>query len=641
ESKGVLYEQSLAEFSNFVPNVPSAYEPGSVRFAGWYLNPECTGDEYKLDKKTMPAENVLLYAKWQLVTHTVKFYLDSETYEKGETLASHPDRTVKHNDFINGVDIPENGKYSFIGWFYLDNGEEKAFDFSNMPITKDMKVYGKWSSNVLVKYKIKYVIYIDKEKDLFVEIADETTGSALAGTSKTFEAKTGTELYDGYQTGYYPTIGSHNVPMNIDGENVYIFEYIALPDVEYTVRYIDKATGIEMADPKIVTTKDAVVTEVFKPITEYMPDAYQKRLVLSANEKENVIIFYYTKDTENAYYVITHWVQNIEGDGYSEYRSIQAPGKIGSTISEEPLTITGFTYNSTESKTSGKLTAEGLKLDLYYDRNTYPLKVQYLENGTNTPLADPYTTADKYRVGKQVSATAIDIKGYKLVGEQTKVKTISEPEESNVITFYYIEEEVTISYVAIEAGYGTVSVSQEIVKANTGAASGSTPTAKPRYRFVGWYTDEECTKPVDPSWVDSNNKLVPQKVDGLNVSATYYAKFVENLGDLTIKKNGCSEIDENQTFLFRLQGLDEGVNDHIDMVVTIHGNDSVTIKDLFVGNYSVTELTDWSFRYTPDAVTKNVNVTTNGLELTFNNNRSLLWWLDGSNYKVNLFKQGN
>ena len=91
----------------------------------------------------------------------------------------------------------------------------------------------------------------------------------------------------------------------------------------------------------------------------------------------------------------------------------------------------------------------------------------------------------------------------------------------------------------------------------------------------------------------------------------------------------------------RIQGLDEGVNDHIDMVVTNHGNGSVTIKDLFVGNYSVTELTDWSFRYTPDAVTKNVNVTTTGLELTFNNNRSLLWWLDGSNYKVNLFNQGN
>ena len=646
-TENVKYQQSLSGFSSYVPEVPSAYEPGSVTFAGWYLNPECTGNEYKLREKTMPADSVLLYAKWELVTHTVKFYLDRETYENdGDTLASHPDMSVKHNCLINGVfNSPENGNYSFIGWFYLDKGEEKAFDFSHMPVTKDMEVYGKWSSNVLVEYKIKYVIYIDKEKDLFVEIADETTGSALAGTSKTFEAKTGTELNDGYQKAYYPNTGSHNMTMSIDKENVYIFEYIALPDVEYTVKYIDKATGKEMAgvdpNPKIVTTKDAVVTEVFVPITGYMPDAYQKRLVLSANKEENVIIFYYTADTENAYYVITHWVQNIEDDGYSEYRSIQAPGKIGSTISEEPLTIKGFTYKEDKSNASGKITAAGLELNLRYDRNTYPLTVQYLEHGKNTPLADPYTTPDLYRVGKQVSATAKDIKGYKLVGEQTRVKTISEPENSNVITFYYIEEEVTISYVAIEAGYGTVSVSQEIVKAKTGTASGSTPTAKPRYRFVGWYTDKECTKPVDTSWIDPNNKLVPQKVDGLNVSATYYAKFVENLGDLTIKKNGCSNIDENQTFLFRLKGLDEGVNDHIDMVVTIHGNGSVTIKDLFVGNYSVTELTDWSFRYTPDAVTKNVNVTTTGLELTFNNNRSLLWWLDGSNYKVNLFKQGN
>lgn len=645
KSESVLYQHPLVDFSSYVPPVPSAYEPGSVTFAGWYLNPECTGVEYKLQEKTMPADNVLLYAKWQPVTHTVKFYLDRETYENGgNTLASHPDKTVDHNCPINGVvDSPKNGKYSFIGWFYLDNGEEKAFDFSNMPVTKDMEVYGKWSSNVLVEYNIKYITYIKDENGSFVEveIADETSGSALAGTSKTFEAKTGTELNEGYQTGYYPETGSHNMTMNIDGDNVYTFVYIAKEKVEYTVRYIDKDTGIELLKPKTETTSNAVVTEVFEVIPGRMPDAYQKRLVLSANEEKNVIIFYYTADTENAYYVITHWVQNIEGPGYSEYRSIQAPGKIGSTISEDPLTITGFTYNSTDSIASGEITANGLQLNLYYDRNTYPLTVQYLEYKTDKQLADSITTADEYRVGKQVSATAIDIKGYKLVGEQTKVKTISEPGSSNVITFYYIEEEVTISYVAIEAGYGTVSISQEIVKANTGTASGSTPTAKPRYRFVGWYTDEECTQPVDPSWIDPNNKLVPQKVDGLNVSATYYAKFVENLGDLTIKKNGCSNIDENQTFLFRLKGLDEGVNDHIDMVVTIHGNGSVTIKDLFVGNYSVTELTDWSFRYTPDAVTKNVNVTTTGLELTFNNNRSLLWWLDGSNYKVNKFNQGN
>ena len=638
KTETVLYEDSLAKFSDYVPEVPSAYEPGSVAFGGWYLNPECTGNEYKLADKTMPAENVLLYAKWVPVTHTVRFFLDKITYDADITLSTHPDQKVSHNGYINGVKIPENGRYSFIGWFYMENGVEKAFDFSQMPITKDMDVYGKWSANVLVEYKIQYVFKDEKTGEI-TYIADETNGSVLAGTSKTFDAKTGNELYKGYQEGYYPLTGSHNITMDIDGNIIYQFEYVRRESVKYTVRYIDKSTGLEMSPPDNYETSNAVVTEKFKYFKGYMPDAYQKRLVLSADPNQNVIIFYYTADTENAYYVITHWVQNIEGDGYTEYRTIQSPGKIGSTITEEPLTISGFEYNELRSTASGEVTIEGLALNLYYDRKTYPLTVKYLEYGTNKELATPYTSTEKYRFGKQVSGTAISIKGYKLVGQETKTTSIKEGE--NEIIFYYTEEDVTIRYVAVEPGYGTVSIGSETVKAKTGTASGSTPTAKPRYRFIGWYTDEECTTPVNSSWVDSNNHIDPQKADEVYVSTTYYAKFVENLGDLTIKKNGCSDIDENQTFLFRLKGLDEGVNDHIDMVVTIHGNDSVTIKDLFVGNYSVTELTDWSFRYKPDAVTKNVNVTTTGLELTFNNNRSLLWWLDGSNYKVNLFKQGN
>ena len=282
KTETVLYGSSLAD-KNFIPDYPDTLEPNAYEFKGWYTTPQCfAGTEFNFTSQTMPDGDLLLYAKWEPVTHTVKFYLDRKTYENGgDTLTSHPDMSVKHNGLINGVDIPENGNYSFIGWFYLDNGVEKAFDFSNMPVTKDMEVYGKWSSNVLVEYKIKYVIYIDKEKDLFVEIADDTDGSALAGTSKTFEAKTGIELYDDYQTGYYPNTGSHNMTMNIDGENVYIFEYIRMPEVEYTVRYIDKDTGIELLKPKTETTSNSVVTEKFEVFAGYMPDAYQKRLVLS------------------------------------------------------------------------------------------------------------------------------------------------------------------------------------------------------------------------------------------------------------------------------------------------------------------------------------------------------------------------
>ena len=69
------------------------------------------------------------------------------------------DITVPHGSKADPTPAePTNGNYTFIGWFYMENGVEKAFDFANMPVTKDMQVYGKWSSNVLKQYTIYYKI---------------------------------------------------------------------------------------------------------------------------------------------------------------------------------------------------------------------------------------------------------------------------------------------------------------------------------------------------------------------------------------------------------------------------------------------------------------------------------------------------
>ena len=96
----------------------------------------------------------------------------------------------------------------------------------------------------------------------FTYIADDTTGSALAGTTKTFDAKTGTELNEDYRSGYFPVVSSHSLTMDIDGgvKNVFTFIYVAKPEVTYTVKYLEKGTEKQLADPKTVTTRDAVVT---------------------------------------------------------------------------------------------------------------------------------------------------------------------------------------------------------------------------------------------------------------------------------------------------------------------------------------------------------------------------------------------
>ena len=104
-----------------------------------------------------------------------------------------------------------------------------------------------------------------------------------------------------------------------------------------------------------------------------------------------------------------------------------------------------------------------------------------------------------------------------------------------------------------------------------------------------------------------------------------------NTFDLTIKKVvEDANLDPNQTFVFTV----EGPND-FSMEVVIKGNGSTTITNLPAGDYTVTEDTGWSWRYTPSG---------NGLigspespEVTFSNTRTNDNWLDGNAYCENEF----
>lgn len=652
EGGSVQYEAPLSGYE-FKPVYPAMLEEGAYAFAGWYTTAGCyAGSEVNWATATMPASDVTLYAKWVPITHTVKTYqTENDLNNVGSELGTW---TVSHGKTVeNPPANPSKGEYTFVGWFYKDaDGTEHAFDFS-MPVTKDLNLYAKWSVNTLVSYTIKYAV---QNKDgTYTYIADDTKGSALALTTKTFEAKTGTQLKEGYQSGYFPTTSSHSIIMDIDNpaKNEYTFVYVPKAEVEYTVKYLEKGTGTQLAEPKTVTTHDAVVTETFKQISGYAPDAYQKRLVLAAENNE--IIFWYVKDDTHAPVQIIHWTQNIAGDGYTEYQSsTNLNGEIGQTYSEASLTIAGFTYNAKPdhpvvgypAKASGELTASGLVLNLYYDRIAYPYEFRFLEQGTNTVLRDPVTGKARYQA--QVTQKAETIPGYTLVSAENQAINIAiedpaDVAKKNVKTFYYQEQTVDIKYVAV--GFGTLdNVQDSNVKVLSGTVQGSTPTANEGYKFVGWYTDEACKQPVDKDWVDADNKLTPKKSkkydskDGYE-PATYYAKFERDVFDLTIEKTG-KHIDRNQTFVFHVRG-----NNNVDMQVVITGTNKQVIKNLPVGEYTITEDTSWSWKYTPVGGAEKTLMTSDiekgAATVTFENKNNGTNWLTSLAKAINTWAGGN
>lgn len=636
----VQYEAPLNGY-NFTPDYPANLEKNAYVFAGWYTTPGCyEGSEVDLSTMTMPASDVILYAKWTPKTHTVKAYQTKDAMENGAD-ALHTWQNVPHGTAVtNPPADPLNGQYTFVGWFYIsDTGEEKAFDFS-MPVNRDLNLYAKWSSNTLMTYTVKYELADG------TQIAPPTTGSALAGSTKTFNAKTGTELNEGYQSGYFPNTSSHSVTIDIanPANNTYTFVYVPKAEVTYTVKYLEKGTNNQLAAPMTVTTHDAVVTETFKQITGYAPDAYQKQLVLAAEGNE--IIFWYVKDEAHAPVHIIHWTQNIAGEGYTEYQSsTNLNGVIGTVYSETPLTIAGFTYNGTKSNASGELTAAGLVLNLYYDRIEYPYEFRFLEQGTERPLADAVTGNARYQA--QVTQTAKTIPGYTLVSAENQAINIAIEDPANVAdknvkTFYYTEQTVDIKYVVVGPdGCGTLDNYQEAqLKVMTGEVKGSTPVVAEGFKFVGWYKDQDCTQLVDAAWV-ADSKLTPDKTKNYGTAekpvmgyeaATYYAKFEYDAAELTITKTGWEAIDENQSFIFKVVG------DNFEKKVVIKGNGSVTIKGLKIGTYTITEVTDWSWRYTPDEIVKTITLQpTQTNEVTFANTRANDKWLGGDAYSQNKF----
>ena len=638
----VQYEAPLSSYS-FEPEYPDKLEKNAYVFDGWYTTSGCyEGSKADLSTLTMPASDLVLYAKWVPKTHTVTTYLTKEVLDNNgqaiQTWTNVPHGTAVTDSPAN----PERKPYTFVGWFYIsDTDEEKAFDFS-MPVNRDLNLYAKWRADVNVDYVIHYQL------ENGTTIAEDTTGSALAGTTKTFAAKTFGMLNEGYQTGYYPMEGSHSIQMDIEGTNEYTFVYVAREKVNYTVRYLERNTETVLSEEKHEASSDAVITEKFVKIKGYAPDAYQKQLVLSADDTKNVLTFWYTKDETHAPLQKIHLIQNLTNDEYTEYQSsTNLNATIGTDYSETPLMLTGFTYNAGKSTASGTLSADGLVLKLYYDRNVYPYKFRFLVQGTTeTKVADPVTGSARYQA--RVTQGAKEVPGYTLVLGTTNPQTIDIVAEegntavNNVKIFYYVEDTVDIKYEVVGPdGCGTLDNYQNnTVKVVDGTPEGSTPTASAGFKFVGWYKDKDCTQPVDEAWI-ADNKLTPQKTANLGndvkgyEAATYYAKFEYDLADLIISKTGCEDIDENQSFLFKVEG--EGFS----TTVAIKGNTSVKITELKVGTYTVTEITDWSWRYTNKDYVKSADITPTKPDdvYTFNfaNTRSITKWLGGDAYSKNVF----
>ena len=438
-------------------------------FAGWYSNVERTKPYIFPDK--MPAENVVVYAKWNVNSYTVSFNVDG-----GYALQP---VTMKYNDSF-ALPTPNKGGYSFLGWATSLDGEvvygkNEIYTLGATNVT----LYAKW---VINQYTISFntnggdsiaPITQDYNKLLSMPTNPSKTGYTFDGwyLNETLTTPFSSSRMPADNITLYAkwNVISYTVSFNVDGGNTIspiIEEFnssINLPSTTKTgYTFLGWASSLE---GEVVYRENATYT-------------------LGAS---NVTLHAVWEANTNTKYVVNHYGANLADGGYSPILSENLEG----TTDE----MTSVEYVSTLDKTSpfygfegvNAITQENIKPDgttiinLFYQRKTY--SVSFVDE-ENNPLCSPVNVIYQGSVGiipSELVRTGYD---YLLSNNFTAETTI---EEDVVIVVTYDLRETSIAFYnyptnenpniqTIVRDYGTDISSLAVTPIRTG------------YAFEGWFT---------------------------------------------------------------------------------------------------------------------------------------------------------
>lgn len=336
----------------------------------------------------------------------------------------------------------------------------------------------------------------------------------------------------------------------------------------------------------------------------------------------------YTDDTMTTLYTY---------DGYSGVQD----NIVKYTLADEPTSPTkdGFVFIGWFYKDGETEKPFSFAMPITKDYDLYPkfsepqlveYTVHYYKVGTEEKIADDRvnsvmignTVTEKAKIGNELNLLPeADRNNYYPINTSTSVIINRLSQE---IIFYYTEA-TDVKYTV----YYQDADGNNLITPVTKATNYSIVTEE--YVAIPNYSPRQYQITQDMSSDETKNKII----------FIYDPMYTS----LKILKNIEQAVDNNQTFLFRITG------DGVDLTVSVHGSGSVTVSGLKAGkDYTVTEITDWAWRYRFESVSTELEHTnvSNGVkvtlktaqsdnQITFNNTRAKNQWLDGNSYRVNNF----
>ena len=536
------YEQNISDAGNYtLPNTAAPKGKEGFTFAGWYADADGT-KPYDFTGKTMPAQNITVYAKWEAPTYTITFYKhDGEEYGP-QTYVKYGERAeYDENEVGQYLYTPEG--YEFLGWVQEDG----------TPFNFETKIYRNYELYAKVASKAAYSVTYDanggsgnvpEDNQKYAEgaladvkPADRLTppqGKIFLGWSTNPEATTA-EVYPYGKL----TIGTADVTLYaIWGvqENTVAITYKGNDGVltdgqtEYTISSLlnnDKITVAQNTFAKAGYKFVSWNTQADGKGTSFAPGAEAR----VNGEGENVLYAIWEAAEQN--YTVEFYYENADGT-YTIDNTLTATrtAKTGETVSvtEDDKAKTKdaqyvFDPKNGNNVLSGEIPATGtLVLKLYFKLNTAQYTIHHYLLGTMIPVApdQPGTM----QIGQTLTAEpatermeGTNVHSY----APRKTITITADPTKNVITVYYTKDVTftgqsdTLTYNSNEQELSGIEV-EGLLDGNTW--TGLSYSAKGK--DVGEYTGEFTGA---PTFTDANGKEV-----------SYY-NVIPREGKLTITPN--------------------------------------------------------------------------------------------------------
>ena len=651
------FEQSIADAGSYTPPVKPVGQEDYV-FGGWYAD-EATTKPYDFTGKSMPAQNVTVYAKWNPPVFDGTIYLTIEGMDtpleikvkKGDTIKETLD--AKQAEIMTKV----GAGYTWRGWRTGSNGTGEPFN-TDTQINASIILYPYYTKDGT--FTVEYVsgkndVTAPKDGKSYAEdsFADlMSPGKLVAADGEYFLG-----WYDGAAT-YQPRDKYQIKSNHANEQNVItlIAQWGARP-AGTTLTY--KANGGTGEDVVENLANNATVTTIANPFKRagytfagWDTDASASTGSIGENEQvqvdsdgENILYAIWTANTDTKY-TVEFYYQNTDGTytlNHSDKRTATTDTEVSVTADDKAAKENNkyvFEADNKNNVLSGNVAGNGsLVLKLYFKLNTASYTIHHYLNGTTVKVADDETgtktigetlTANRSNALYAAYAAAV-VASY----APSQTITIVADETKNVITVYYAVP-LTITAGDAEKTYDgqpltqpdfkmeglvngdtkenfTLSMTAESTITNAGNTPNVINTDTVKYNGVAIPSYYNVS--YKPGTLTVNKASATVTITGVNETAVYDGKQHEANGynySFTGKPNEIT-ISLKPNVLAIARRTDVGTTTMgltMDSFTVTSANYDVTIKAVIDGYVTITPVTD--------KVT--VTVTENGAIVTYDGN---------------------